>query len=83
VATEQLPLLSPREKQLLRRFAQGKTDRRISMEIGGTERQVAAQRQRLLKKLQIQSDAQFTAAADESLGAYQGVKGGGGNRPPP
>jgi len=36
-----------------------------STEIGGTERQVAAQRQKLLKKLQIQSDAQLTAAADE------------------
>ncbi len=61
MATEQLLVLSPREKQLLRRFAQGKTDQRISTEIGGTERHVAAQRQTLLKKLQIQSDAQLTA----------------------
>jgi DNA-binding CsgD family transcriptional regulator len=29
--------LSPREKQLLRRFAQGKSDKKIGREIGGTE----------------------------------------------
>jgi DNA-binding CsgD family transcriptional regulator len=48
-------LLSSREKQLLGRFAQGKTDRKIAVEIGGTERQVSAQRERLLRKLHIQS----------------------------
>jgi hypothetical protein len=34
---------------LLRRFAQGKTDRKIAVEIGGTEWQVSAQRERLLR----------------------------------
>jgi DNA-binding CsgD family transcriptional regulator len=56
-------ILSPREKQPLRRFARGKTDRKIAREIGGTERQVAAQRQTLLKKLQVQSEAQLADAA--------------------
>ncbi|MGY2807882.1 DNA-binding CsgD family transcriptional regulator [Bradyrhizobium sp. USDA 4506] len=50
---ERPPILSPREKQLLRRFAQGKSDRTTGLEIGGTEKQVAAQRAMLVKKLQI------------------------------
>jgi DNA-binding CsgD family transcriptional regulator len=85
MATERLPVLSSREKQLLRRFARGKTDQRISTEIGGTARQVAALRQKLLKKLQIQSDAQLTAAADELApwGPTKKRREDGGNRPPP
>jgi DNA-binding NarL/FixJ family response regulator len=64
VPKERFLILSPREKQLLRRFAQGKTDRKIAHEIGGTDRQVAAQRQTLLKKLQMPSEAQLAEAAD-------------------
>jgi DNA-binding CsgD family transcriptional regulator len=56
-------LLSSREKQLLGRFAQSKTDRKIAVEIGGTERQVSAQRERLLRKLHIQTAAQLVSAA--------------------
>ncbi|MGB6417638.1 MAG: LuxR C-terminal-related transcriptional regulator, partial [Pseudolabrys sp.] len=41
---ERRMILSPREKKLLRRFAQGKTDRQIAWEIGGTEQQVSVQR---------------------------------------
>ena len=55
------------------------------MKIGGTERQVAAQRQTFLKKLQIQYGAQLTAAADE-LAPWAPAKKrreDGGNRPPP
>lgn len=65
MATERFLVLSPREKQLLRRSAQGKTDREIAQEIGVTESQVVRQRQSLIKKLQIQSDAQLTTASDE------------------
>jgi DNA-binding NarL/FixJ family response regulator len=35
------------------RLARGRTAQEIAFEIGGTERQVAAQRETLLKKLQI------------------------------
>jgi len=38
-------VLTPREKRLLRRFAQGKTDKTIAQEIGDTEERIAAQRQ--------------------------------------
>jgi DNA-binding NarL/FixJ family response regulator len=65
VSTQPFSLLSSREKQLQRRLAQGKADKRISLEIGGTERQVAEQRQALIKKLRIQSDAQLLAAVSE------------------
>ena len=85
MATARLLVLSPREKQLLRRFAQGKTDERISKEIGGTESQVASQRQSLIKKLHIQSDAQLTTAADELAPSRPTKKRreDGGSRPPP
>jgi len=85
VANERLPVLTPREKQLLRRFAQGKTDQKISREIGGTESQVASQRQSLIKKLNIQSDAQWTTAADK-WAPWEPTKKqreDGGSRPPP
>ncbi|WP_128936376.1 LuxR C-terminal-related transcriptional regulator [Bradyrhizobium zhanjiangense] len=47
--------LSPREKQLLRRLAAGKTDRQIAAKLGGTIDQISDQRKRLLKKLRITS----------------------------
>jgi DNA-binding CsgD family transcriptional regulator len=52
-------ILSPREKQLLRRFALGKSDKVIACEIGGTQQQIGVQRKRLVEKLQIQSQAQL------------------------
>jgi DNA-binding CsgD family transcriptional regulator len=65
VATSASVLLGSREKRLLRRLARGKSDAKIALEIGGTERQVAGQRQALISKLGIQSDGQLTTAADE------------------
>ena len=56
--------LSPREKQLLRRFAAGRTDAMIAVELGDRENRIAAQRKRLIEKLQIRSDDQLSAAAD-------------------
>jgi DNA-binding CsgD family transcriptional regulator len=56
-------VLSSREKRLLRRFAQGKADKKIAAEIGGTEQQVSAQRQRVLRKLQIRTEAQLISLA--------------------
>jgi DNA-binding CsgD family transcriptional regulator len=53
VATSASVLLSSREKRLLRRLARGKSDAKIALEIGGTERQVAGQRQALISKLGI------------------------------
>jgi DNA-binding CsgD family transcriptional regulator len=55
--------LSPREKLMLRRLAQGKADHQIAVEIGGRQDQVASQRERLLQKLQIGSQEQLTAVA--------------------
>jgi DNA-binding CsgD family transcriptional regulator len=80
--TQPLNRLSPREKQLLRRFAQGKSDKKIVQEIGGTEKQVAEQRQALIKKLRIQFDGQLMAAADE-LAPWPKHRKDGGDTPPP
>ncbi|WP_084518689.1 MULTISPECIES: LuxR C-terminal-related transcriptional regulator [unclassified Bradyrhizobium] len=56
--------LSPREKKLLRRMALGRRDAEIAVQIGGTKAQVSVQRLRLLKKLNIKSQAQLMDAAD-------------------
>jgi DNA-binding CsgD family transcriptional regulator len=56
--------LSPRQKRLLRRLAQGKTDRKIAQEIGGTQQHITAQRRRIMQKLQITSQAQLASLAD-------------------
>jgi DNA-binding CsgD family transcriptional regulator len=58
-------VITDREKRLLRRMAQGKTDHAIAAEIGGTDKQITKQRLALLRKLGIESDAQLRAAAAE------------------
>jgi DNA-binding CsgD family transcriptional regulator len=65
LAHERGVILSPREKQLLRRFAVGKSDKVIGCEIGGTEQGIRMQRKRLIEKLQIQSQAQLVIFADQ------------------
>src|SRR5690242_4376363 len=57
--------LSPREKQLLRRFAGGKTDRQIACDLGGRESAIAAQRVRLAAKLRIETTEQLRAVAQK------------------
>jgi len=58
-------ILSARERQLLRRFALGKSDKVIVREIGGTQQQIAVQRERLIDKLKIQSQAQLVTLAGQ------------------
>jgi DNA-binding CsgD family transcriptional regulator len=52
-------LLTPREKRLLRRFAQGRTDKSIAGEFCEPVDRIAAQRERILEKFQIQSPDQL------------------------
>ena len=54
--------LSPQQKKLLRRFAGGKTDEQIAKEFRCRAHLIAAQRQMILAKLAIRSEAQLTAA---------------------
>jgi DNA-binding CsgD family transcriptional regulator len=58
-------LLSPREKQFLRRLAAGKTDDQIAEGLGGTAKQVALQRARLLAKLNISTPSEIADAAEQ------------------
>jgi DNA-binding NarL/FixJ family response regulator len=57
-------ILSPREKQLLRCLAKGKSDKLIEAQIGCTKQQIAAQRQRLIDRLGIHSPTELAAAAE-------------------
>ena len=59
-----IPHVSPREKKLLRRFAAGKTDAQIAVELNDTESRVAAQRQRLAERFQIDTHEQLVAVAN-------------------
>jgi DNA-binding CsgD family transcriptional regulator len=68
-----IPYLSPREKQLLRRFAAGKTDIQIARELYDTESRIAAQRQRLAEKLQIDTHERLLEVAN-TLGQYRTAK---------
>ena len=68
-----IPHVSPREKKLLRRFAAGKTDAQIVVELGDTESRVAAQRQRLAEKFQIATHEQLVSFANK-LAPYPGAK---------
>ena len=55
--------MTPQEKQLLRRFAQGKTDRMIARALCEPVERIAAQRERILEKLQIESTDQLKEIA--------------------
>ena len=68
-----IPHASPRERQLLRRFAAGKTDAQIASELNDTESRIAAQRQRLAEKFQIDTHERLVAVAN-TLGRYPGAK---------
>ena len=68
--------LAPANKKLLRRFAGGKTDEQIAKEFGCRSDLIAAQRQMIMAKLEIRSEAQLTAATICQL-AQAETKGGG------
>ena len=55
--------LTKRESRLLRRLAQGQSDRKIAWEMGGTLGQIADQRQRLLGRLGLNSDNKIKRAS--------------------
>jgi len=64
-SSERTEYLRPREKQLLRRFAQGKTDERIGIEFGRTTGHISAQRLRIMKKFRLESQVELAALADQ------------------
>ena len=68
-----MPYVSPREKKLLRRFAAGKTDTEIARELSDTESRIAAQRQRLTEKYQIETHEQLVSIASK-LARFPGAK---------
>lgn len=57
--------LSPQQKKLLRRFAKGKTDEKIAQEFRCRAHLIAAQRQTLMEMLEIRSQEQLAAAAQQ------------------
>jgi len=67
-------ILSPREKQLLRRLAAGKTDREIALKLGGTVQQISNQRARLLGRLRIASETEIAEAA-QGLAEWRKYRG--------
>ena len=68
-----IPYASPREKMLLRRFAAGKTDVQIAIELHDTESRIAAQRRRVAEKFQIDTHEQLVAVANK-LAPYPSAK---------
>jgi DNA-binding CsgD family transcriptional regulator len=67
--------LTPREKQLLRRFAVGKTDAEIAVRLGGNAEQISRQRARLLAKLGISARGEIADAANRlaNFPTYKGI----------
>ncbi|WP_082773547.1 MULTISPECIES: response regulator transcription factor [Nitrobacteraceae] len=57
------PILSAREKRLLRRLARGHSNHAIAHDIGGRDDQIGEQRKRLLQKLQVSSQSEIAEAA--------------------
>jgi len=63
--------LTPRERQVFERIIRGQTNKQVANALGSTERTVKAHRQRVMKKMQVQSLAELV-----SLAARVGVLGG-------
>ncbi|WP_354057623.1 LuxR C-terminal-related transcriptional regulator [Bradyrhizobium sp. RT6a] len=57
--------ISPQRKKLLRRFADGKTDKQIAREFGCRAALIAAQRQFMIDRLKISSQAELAVVAIE------------------
>jgi DNA-binding CsgD family transcriptional regulator len=57
------PILSSREKRLLRRLGRGYSDLKIAAELGGRADQISDQRKRLLEKLRVNSQIEIGEAA--------------------
>jgi DNA-binding CsgD family transcriptional regulator len=55
--------LSPQQQKLLRRFAQGKTDEEIARKLRCPAHLIKAQRQMLVERFQVKSQADLAAAA--------------------
>jgi DNA-binding CsgD family transcriptional regulator len=66
------PPVSRREKLFLRRLARGMTDAQIAGDIGGTMKQIQAQRLRLLTRLGISSIDEIKEAAESLAGWPRG-----------
>ena len=71
--------LSPQQRKLLTRFARGKTDEQIAKEFRCPADLIAAQRQMIMEKLEISSQAQFAAAARQ-FAKWPRPRAGGGSQ---
>lgn len=68
---ELVDTLTPRERQVLERVVQGKTNKRIAEQLGATERTIKAHRHRVMEKMKVQTLANLVSIA-ERLGILTG-----------
>ena len=66
--------LTPRERQVFERIVRGQTNKQIANALGTTERTIKAHRQRVMKKMQVQSLAELVSLA-ERVGVLGGTSG--------
>jgi FixJ family two-component response regulator len=66
--------LTPRERQVFERIIRGQTNKQVANALGSTERTVKAHRQRVMKKMQVQSLAELVSLA-ERVGVLGGTSG--------
>lgn len=65
----QLCTLTPRQRQIFKIIAQGKTNKHAARELGSSERTIKAHRQVIMEKMKVQSPAQLVTIA-ERLGMF-------------
>jgi len=68
--------LTPREREVFQLVVRGLTNKQVASTLGGTERTIKAHRQRVMKKMQVQSLAELVSHA-ERVGVLGAVSGNG------
>lgn len=77
VLRARLSRLTPRERQVFDLVVQGKINKQIAHQLGGTERTIKAHRHRVMEKMAVQSLAELVSLA-EHLGVVSGYGAGSG-----
>jgi RNA polymerase sigma factor (sigma-70 family) len=68
----QIARLTPREREVFELIVRGKTNKEVARAIGGTERTIKAHRQRLMRKMQVQSLVELVTLAERVGGVLGG-----------
>ena len=81
--TNQMAMLTPRERQVFELVVQGKTNKQIASQLGATERTIKAHRHSIMEKLEARSVPELVRLAAQLTGSGSAQSGGNTTFPGP